>query len=123
MGELDKALLPLIIAGGAGSPSTSRQHSAEQLTRIAYQIYSASIAGMVCAQLGDVLDLQRSDAYRLGAAAGTALSSGQAALAMLLHALNFPQLDDPPLQQLLHSCAHAQLAAVAALFEMDPRQQ
>ena len=124
MVDLDKALLPLISAGGDASPSGRRQHSLERLSIFAHQTASASLAAGVCVQLGEALNLQRSDAYRLGAAAGVAFSTGQATLTMLLGAVKFhPLIDDSPLSQTLHSCAAAQLSAVDALLHMTTQPQ
>ena len=122
--ELDTKLKHLISPGGDASPSASRQHSTDRMSTIAQQTDSASIAASVCLQLGELLGLQRSYAYRMGAAAGVVINTGQAMLEMLLNAVKFhPQLDDPPFLSTLHDCAKTQMDAVGVLLHVDMQQQ
>ena len=121
--ELDAALLPLLTAGGTAQPAR-RQHPPEWLRRIADQIAAGSIAAMVCMQLEEQLGLDRSDAFRMGTAAGLVLNSGHTVLAALLDALKFhPQLDDPPFRRTLYFCATAQMGAMAAFIDMGVQPQ
>jgi hypothetical protein len=99
--ELDKVLHPLV-GGSDRNPSYSNLCSRQWLDSHASQVAAASMAVTTCASLaaGGALDvahgLQRSDAFRLAAAARMLLRSGEAAAAILVNACGGTLAPDAP---------------------------
>ena len=86
--KLDEALHPLLVGGGGRDASTSCPRSQQWHARHTRQIAAASLTATACTRLcdGSALRLDRSDLFRLAAAARLVLRSGEAAAATVADA-------------------------------------